>query len=58
MSQGVKKTTISPEEAAKMIDLLKPLTSEWVKQNSAKGLPAEQWLDEFNRLLDKYNAQY
>ena len=58
MSKGVKKTTISPDEAAKMLELLKPLTSDWVKTTSDKGLPAKEWLDEFYRLLDKYNSQY
>jgi TRAP-type C4-dicarboxylate transport system substrate-binding protein len=58
VEKGVKKTVIPPNERAKMIQLLKPLTDDWVKVNSAKGLPAKQWLDEFNKLLDKYNAQY
>ena len=58
IQKGVKKTTIPPDERAKMIQLLKPLTDDWLKVNSAKGLPAKQWLDEFYKLLDKYNAQY
>jgi TRAP-type C4-dicarboxylate transport system substrate-binding protein len=58
MSKGIKKTTVSPEETKKMLQLLKPLTNDWLKQNSAKGLPAKDWLDEFHRLLAKYNAQY
>jgi len=58
VEKGVKQTTINPGDRAKMLELLKPLTDDWVKVNSAKGLPAKQWLDEFNRLLDKYNAQY
>ena len=58
MSKGIKKTTVSPGEEKKMLQLLKPLTNDWLKQNSAKGLPAKQWLDEFHKLLDKYNAQY
>ena len=58
MSKGIKKTTISPEETKKMLELLKPLTNDWQKQVAAKGLPAKDWLDEFYKLLDKYNAQY
>ena len=58
MKKGIKKTTVLPDERAKMMGLLKPLTDDWVKQNSAKGLPAKQWLDEFNKLLAKYNSQY
>jgi TRAP-type C4-dicarboxylate transport system substrate-binding protein len=58
IEKGVKKTTIPPDERAKMLALLKPLTDDWVKVNSAKGLPAKQGLDEFYKLLDKYNKQY
>ncbi len=58
MEKGIKKTTILPEERKKMLDLLKPLTNDWVVTNAAKGLPAKQWLEEFDRLLEKYNAQY
>ncbi len=58
LNSGVKKTTIVPEEREKMMQILKSMTDEWVEQNSAKGLPAREWLDEFNRLLEKYNAEY
>ncbi len=56
--KGVEKTVIKPDEEKKMMALLKPLTDDWLKTNTAKGLPAKQWLDEFNRLLEKYNSQY
>lgn len=55
---GVEKTTVSPEEKEKMMQILKSMTDEWLEENTAKGLPAKEWLDEFNRLLEKYNAQY
>ncbi|MBW1800430.1 MAG: TRAP transporter substrate-binding protein DctP [Deltaproteobacteria bacterium] len=58
VKKGIKKTTIAPGDHEKMLQLLKPLTDDWVKTNTAKGLPAKQWRDEFYRLLDKYNAQY
>ncbi|MFH1487799.1 MAG: TRAP transporter substrate-binding protein DctP [Pseudomonadota bacterium] len=58
MGKGVKKTEIPPDERKKMVELLKPLTDDWLKTNTEKGLPAKQWLDEFSRLLEKYNAQY
>jgi TRAP-type C4-dicarboxylate transport system substrate-binding protein len=58
LQKGVKETTILPEERKKMLDLLKPLVNDWLETNTAKGLPAKQWLDEFNRLLEKYNAEY
>ena len=58
IEHGVKKTTIAPDEREKMLATLKPLTQDWLKENKAKGLPADQWLDEFNRLMVKYNAEY
>ena len=58
VASGVKKTTISQEEKEKMMLILKSMTGDWLKQNTARGLPAQEWLDEFNRLLKKYNAQY
>ena len=58
LEKGVKQTTIPPDERAKMLKLLEPLADDWLKENSAKGLPAKQWYDEFFVLLNKYNAQY
>ncbi len=58
VENGVKKTSVTPEEREKMMQILESMTKDWVEENSAKGLPAQEWLDEFNRLLEKYNAQY
>ena len=58
VASGVKKTTITPDEKEKMMQALKSMTDDWLKENTARGLPAREWLDEFNRLLEKYNAQY
>ncbi len=58
IENGVKKTTVSPEEKEKMMRILKTMTDDWLRENTARGLPAREWLDEFNRLLEKYNAQY
>jgi TRAP-type C4-dicarboxylate transport system substrate-binding protein len=58
VENGVKKTTIPSEEKAKMMEILQSMTDDWLEQNTAKGLPAKEWLDEFNRLLAKYNARY
>lgn len=58
VASGVKKTTISSKEKEKMMLILKSMTDDWLKENTARGLPAQEWLDEFNRLLEKYNAQY
>ena len=40
------------------MEVLEPMRDEWLKETQAKGLPAQAWLDEFDRLLEKYNAQY
>lgn len=59
LKNGGKKSEIPAEEQEKMLQMtLKPLVDEWLKETSAKGLPAQEWLDEFNRLLAKYNAEY
>ncbi|MBN1832421.1 MAG: TRAP transporter substrate-binding protein DctP [Deltaproteobacteria bacterium] len=58
LQNGVKMTTLSLEEREKMMRILEPMRDEWLKETQAKGLPAQAWLDEFDRLLEKYNAQY
>jgi TRAP-type transport system periplasmic protein len=58
LANGVKMTEISPAEKAKMMKVLSTMTEEWLERTTAKGLPAREWLDEFNRLLEKYNGQY
>jgi TRAP-type C4-dicarboxylate transport system substrate-binding protein len=58
LANGVKITEISPEEKAKMMKVLSSMTDDWLEQTTARGLPAREWLDEFNRLLEKYNGQY
>jgi TRAP-type C4-dicarboxylate transport system substrate-binding protein len=58
LDSGVKKMIISLEEREKMMRILEPMRDEWLKETQAKGLPAQAWLDEFDRLLEKYNAQY
>jgi len=58
IANGVKKTTVSPKEREKIMGILKTMTGAWLKENTERGFPAQEWLDEFNRLLEKYNAQY
>jgi TRAP-type C4-dicarboxylate transport system substrate-binding protein len=58
LESGVEKTTIPLEERERMMRILEPMRDEWLKETLAKGLPAQAWLDEFDRLLEKYNAQY
>jgi TRAP-type C4-dicarboxylate transport system substrate-binding protein len=58
LESGVEKTTLSLEEREQMMRMLEPMRDEWLEETQAKGLPAQAWLDEFDRLLEKYNAQY
>ena len=58
LESEVKMTTISAEEKEQMMRILEPMRNEWLKETQAKGLPAQEWLDEFDRLLAKYNSQY
>lgn len=58
IESGVKKTTIPLEEKEKMMRIVQSMTDEWLMTNTAKGLPAQEWLDEFNLLIEKYNARY
>ena len=58
LDSGVKMTTLSAEEKEQMMRILKPMRDEWLKETQERGLPAQEWLDEFDRLLEKYNAEY
>jgi TRAP-type C4-dicarboxylate transport system substrate-binding protein len=58
LSKGVKLSEITPEEKTKMMKVLSAMIDDWLEQTTARGLPAKEWLDEFNRLLEKYNSQY
>ncbi len=58
VEQGVERLEIPPAEQEKMRELLAPLWDDWAAEFAAKGIPTEEWLNEFNTLLDKYNAQY
>jgi len=58
LESGVEKTILSSEERDHMMRILEPMRDEWLKETQAKGLPAQAWLEEFDRLLEKYNAQY
>ena len=59
IASGAKKNEIPDQEREKMLQMIvKPMVDEWLKVNTAKGLPAQEWLDEFNRLFEKYNSQF
>ena len=42
-TQGNKVVTLSAEEAAKFDAALEPLTADWLKDVTAKGLPADDF---------------
>ncbi|MBA7702177.1 hypothetical protein ES703_110934 [subsurface metagenome] len=56
--QGVETIRLSDEELARWMEKIKPLQDKWLTMAKAKGLPAEEILDEVLRLVDKYNKQY
>ena len=58
LENGVKVTEILPAEKKNMMKVLSSMTDDWLEQTTARGLPAKEWLDEFNRLLEKYNSFY
>ena len=58
VANGVKKTAVSLEEKEKMMRILNSMVDEWLERNTARCLPAWEWLNEFNILLEKYNARY
>lgn len=45
VQQGVKIVRASPEEEAQMAEKMKAVRAEWVKNISAKGLPAQEAVD-------------
>lgn len=55
---GLKVIPIAPAEKAKWDERLKPMVNQWVKEMSAKGLPAEKYLTRLRELRDKYAKEY
>ncbi len=51
---GVEFINLSAEEKAKWDALLEPITANWLKEMTAKGLPAQQILDDINTISKKY----
>lgn len=49
---------LSKEETARWNNLLEPIPGKWIEDGSAKGLPAEQILNDIKMLNEKYTKQY
>ena len=45
---------LTPGEAAKFMEVVKPVRDEFIADLEAKGLPGEQLMEEWERLQDKY----
>ena len=55
--QGVEIIELSEEERAKLVEQGEPYIDEWVETASSVGLPAEEMLEEYRGLIDKYTAE-
>jgi len=45
IQKGIKITTATKEQEAKTAEIMKPVIENWIKTNSAKGLPAKEAVD-------------
>jgi TRAP-type C4-dicarboxylate transport system substrate-binding protein len=52
---GVEMITLSDEEMAKFKAVLKPIKDEWAEKWEAQGVPARAFLEDVERLTQKYN---
>ncbi len=52
-TQGVEVFDLTPEQKAKWDGLLEPIVTKWVKDNAAKGLPAEAIVKDIRALAKK-----
>ena len=52
-TQGVTVFDLSPEQKAKWDALLEPITAKWIKDNAAKGLPAQAIVDDIRAFAKK-----
>ena len=52
-TQGVTVFDLSPEQKAKWDGLLEPITAKWIKDNAAKGLPAQAIVDDIRAFAKK-----
>jgi TRAP-type C4-dicarboxylate transport system substrate-binding protein len=55
---NVQVYKLSPKEISRWYSLLKPMTDKYLKDVSAKGLPAKAILDDVMKLKEKYSKAY
>ncbi len=56
-TQGVTVYDLSGEQKAKWDALLEPITAKWIKDNTAKGLPAQAIVDDIKSISGKYEGK-
>ncbi len=49
---------LAPEEYARWHKLMAPITDEWLKETTARGLPAQAFLDDLLKLKAKYETEF
>ena len=54
--RGIKSTTLSPEELARWVKVSEPVVQNFIKTNTAEGLPAKAFYDDMVALQKKYKA--
>ena len=54
-TQGVEIIELSKEEKTRWDKLLQPIVTQWIKDMSAKGIPAAQIVDDIKSMMKSYN---
>lgn len=58
IEKGAELVRLDPSEMERMRKLLEPLVAEWLAETEPKNPDAPKWLEEFNKLFEKYNAMF
>lgn len=58
LKNGVEYYTVPDNELKRWIEVIKPLETNWVKERTDMGLPAQKALDSLKALAAKYNKIY
>jgi hypothetical protein len=56
-TQGVTVFDLTGEQKAKWDFFCEPITAKWIKDNAAKGLPAQAIVDDIRSIAKKYEAK-
>ncbi|WP_457571165.1 TRAP transporter substrate-binding protein [Desulfovulcanus sp.] len=54
-TQGVEVIELSKEEKARWDKLLEPIVAQWIKDMTAKGIPAAQIVEDIKSMIKRYN---